>query len=552
MIIAALLAAAALDQAQAAFSQGDWAQAEAAALAVAQPPQAGAALNLAGLARFRAGKPAEALEALEAAGRAEDAPPAAPWHYNKAACLYQLERYAEAEAEYLQAASDASLAPLALVDAGYAALDGGSPERARALGAAAADLAADLESQLDQRAAKAYRSGLAAYDEGRYQQAREMFLRASGLDPAFGRSRIMAAASSWWLGRRIEARDELSRALSGHLEEADARAARDYLDALSPGLPARGSGLRGSLRLSAGFDSDPVQSGLSQPEDLPGTTAGGGSALSSAQADLAWRFRAGEKVFAELAYGFDQVAYVAPSAADRSLQLHSLSLSVEMAVRDWLRVGTSASGEMDFTGLGHFRGLQSSLRGGLWAAVDEGDLFSTRVDAGVARKYGIGNEFSYLTGTRTDVSAAEQLALGPVALDAGYAFRLDDIGTLAQRPGEVAPYGYSSHTFWIGARGGLGALSLEAAAGSEWRSYLAYAPGPPGPEQAGPSDHRWFASAAVGWRLTRGLAISLRYDLLSSRPEDDREFLCAPGEACGTPRASYDKHVVTLGTSISW
>src|SRR5207248_8692823 len=104
----------------------------------------------------------------------------------------------------------------------------------------AADLAADLESKLDERAADDYRSGLAAYDAGRYQEAREMFLRASGLDPAFGRSRIMAAASSWWLGRRLEARDELSRALQGNLAGDDARTARDYLDALSPGLPARG------------------------------------------------------------------------------------------------------------------------------------------------------------------------------------------------------------------------------------------------------------------------------------------------------------------------
>jgi len=61
-------------------------------LTAAHPPRAGAALYLAGLPRFRSGKPAEALEAIEAAGGQEDRPAAALWHYNRGACLYELGR----------------------------------------------------------------------------------------------------------------------------------------------------------------------------------------------------------------------------------------------------------------------------------------------------------------------------------------------------------------------------------------------------------------------------------------------------------------------------
>jgi len=160
--VVALAAAAAagpgaLQAAEAAFSQGDYQLADALATAAAEPPQEGAALYLAGLSRFRSGHPAEALEALDRAARASDPPAPGLFHYNRAACLYQLERFAEAEADYLQAAAlDPTLSTLSLVNAAYAALDGGSPERARQIAVRArasakpeeVDLVSDLESHI--------------------------------------------------------------------------------------------------------------------------------------------------------------------------------------------------------------------------------------------------------------------------------------------------------------------------------------------------------------------------------------------------------------------
>jgi tetratricopeptide (TPR) repeat protein len=156
-LLAAAAAAAAPDplaDARAAFAAGDYARAERLALAASAPPDADRALYLAALARFRAGRPADALEALDRARGGADS--AAAWHYNRAACLSELGRLAEAEREYLAAAEDATLAPVALVGAGFAALDAGDADRARALATRARGVAsgnavalvADLEAQL--------------------------------------------------------------------------------------------------------------------------------------------------------------------------------------------------------------------------------------------------------------------------------------------------------------------------------------------------------------------------------------------------------------------
>jgi hypothetical protein len=162
MILVAALASvlataspAGLDEARAAFSAGDYARAERLAVAAAETDPA-PALYLAGLARFRDGRPAEALEALDRAEAGADSP--AAWRFNRGACLYELDRHAEAEAAFLEAAADPAWEALALVNAGFAALDGEAPERARMLaararvaaaGGAALPLVEELEQALE-------------------------------------------------------------------------------------------------------------------------------------------------------------------------------------------------------------------------------------------------------------------------------------------------------------------------------------------------------------------------------------------------------------------
>ncbi len=93
LLVAAVDSPDLLEQARSAFADAEYDRAETLALEAARPPRAGAALYLTGLARFRSGRPAEALEALDQAGASEDAPAPAEWHYNRGACLYELGRH---------------------------------------------------------------------------------------------------------------------------------------------------------------------------------------------------------------------------------------------------------------------------------------------------------------------------------------------------------------------------------------------------------------------------------------------------------------------------
>lgn len=596
----------ALDTAQAAFSRGDFAQAESLALSVAQPPHAGGAWYLAGLARFRAGRPAEALEAFESAARAEDAPAVPAWQYNRGACLYELGRFAEAEAAYVEAASlDASLAPLSLVNAGFAALDDGAPARAQALAvrarAAASGAALDLVSELEQEiaaaegappapadpAAEEYRAGLAEYDAGRYPTAKEHFDRAAQLDPAAGRSQLMAGASALRLGDKAQARANLEQALRLNLDAPDADTARDYLDSLSSGLAARGRGLGAWGGVGTGFDNNVLQSGDARVDALSMSEGSQvRSPLATATLGLAYRGRLGERVFGEVAYGFDQFAYAAPSAADYSVQQHLLTGSVELELRRDARLGAAVSGELSFTGLATFRGLQSGAGGEAWFAFDESEFATARLQASWTGKAGAGAEFSYLTGTRLDVLAAQELRAGKVAASAYYRYRDEAIGTLSQSASVqpplpagaisstevyVIPFAYTSHTVGLTARALLGPVfKLGADLGAEWRDYksdsflqvtlldgrrLSF-------DRRLRQDLRLFAGAQVGLRLPHGFELTARYDVVINNSNTDARLPDLFPQACGAPdfnchgldygNKNYDKHLVTLEAGFTW
>lgn len=548
MIALLIAAAVSLAPAQEAFDSGEYARAEQLAL---QGEESGAALYLAALARFRAGHPDGALELLKRAGLAEE-PPAAPlWHFNQAACLYELNRFAEAEQEYLLAAEEESLAVVSLVNAAFAAMDGGAVPRARELATRARakvsderalDLVADLDAHLSaaehDKSIAEYKDGLDAYDAGNYTAARERFLRASALDPTDGRSRIMAAASAFRLGARGAAREEFGSALALHLDEADAQTARAYLDLLS-----KGGGWDGTARVAAGYDTNPQQTGLLEAFDPRVGAASVGSPLSSAEIGLSWRAAPGEdKVDFEFDYALSQLAYTDSTAADFSLQQHLVLASMQRPLTENLRGGFSIGGEVDFAGLANFRTLQTATRSGVFLSLAEGDRFSTRLDLGYSRKWGAGVEFAYLTGNRADAAVTQNLQLGVYTLDVGYAFRLEDIGS-ATIP-SVESFGYTGHTGWFSARmHPTERVSLELLGGVELRSYL-------GRDAAVQSQKRndqlLFGSATASLRVTSKLAVSLRYDLVNN----------SSNGAAGRPGAlddrSYRKGVLSLGTLIWW
>jgi tetratricopeptide (TPR) repeat protein len=575
MIPLFLAAVTAIAPAQSAFDRGDYARAEALAL---HGDPGGPALYLAALARFRAGNPQGALELLERAGRAADPPERALWHFNQAACLYELGRYAEAESEYLLAAQDPSLSVVSLVDGAFAALDGSSPKRARELAAQARtqarderalDLVSDLEAHIAvterATAVSVYKDGLDAFDAGDYSSARERFLKAVALDPADGRSRIMAAASALRLGSRGTARAELDRALALHLDEADARTARAYLDVLG-----KGYAFEGTARFAGGVDSNPEQVGLLQPSEFPAAAASRPSALSSADLNVGWHgpLRDDSDLALRVDYGFSEVAYVDPASADRSLQQHALTLSMQAPVSDRVRGGVSFGGQMDFAGLANFREMQVAGRLGGFLVLDESPPLSaqgslrhwstrTRLDLSVWRKQGSSQEFNYLTGNRVDALLSQELASGIFTFAGGYGYRIDAIGSdnfavaRCGGPGcgSLESFGYTGHTFWVSARAQpVQRVSLELASGLELRSYLQ---SDDLFDRGGRSfemdrkDRLFFAGVSASLRLTSAVALSARYDLV------DNSSNVGPGPS-GVQGRSYTKQVASIGTLFGW
>lgn len=589
-LVAMLVAADPLAEARQAFAEGRYAEAEQLALQAAQPPRQGAALYLVGLARFRAGRPAEALEALDAAGGAEDAPERAGWSFNRGACLYALERFAEAEQAFLEATTDESLARVAWVNAGFAALDAGSPERAAQWAERAGPGASEREAVLveellslvarargraEDEAAEVYRQGLAAFDAGRFEEARAFFLQAAKGDTTSGRALLMAGASAYRLGERGTAREDITSALARQLETRDGRTARDYLDRLSFGLRVHGRGFRVSGGSGLGFDSNVLQVGVAA-RDVGTGLAGTASAFAEVGLGLVARFRLSDTLFADLSYGGTQRAYELTAARDYSLQLHRATAALEWDVARRVRLGASSWGDLFFTGLSGFRGLQASVSGSAWLALDESEWTSTRLDVSLARKVGLVSEFSYLTGQRLDATLSQELRLRALGLTAWYRYREDRIGTLVQTvTGStsreyVIPFAWRGHAVGASSRLVLNErLDASLSAEVERRdylgdSYLRVQVADGSQEEWGRrrrEDVRFVLGPSVSARLSNRLQLSARYELLVNASNVDTR-LADPSGACAAPdylchrydytNGNYQKHLVMLELGATW
>ncbi|KFE71404.1 tetratricopeptide repeat protein [Hyalangium minutum] len=586
---------ASLTEAQQAFAEGRYEGAEQLALQAAKPPQEGAALYLVGLARFRSGRPADALEALEAAGKAQDAPERAPWNFNRGACLYELGRFEEAEQAFLQAAADESLSRVAWVNAGFAALDAGFPERAAQWAARAKAGAAERELALVEELLsevahakgatvsagdESYRQGLTSFDAGRFEEARTHFLEAAKWEGSSGRARLMAGASAYRTGDRVAAREDIVTALALRLEPRDREVARDYLDRLSYGLRSSGQGLGASVGAGVGYDSNVLQVGVAARDGSLGSrTLDTASQFVEVGLGLVARLRLSDTVFSELSYGGSQRAYTESSASDYSLQLHRAGAAVEWDAVRRLRLGASANGEVYFTGISAFRGLQASATGSVWVALDENELTSTRLDASFSRKVGLASEFSYLTGRRLDATLSQDLRLRKFLLTGWYRYREDRIGTLMQSASSggsgllqeyVIPFAWAGHATGASARWELGeGFEASLYAGLEWRRYLSESflrvQLLDGSEQEWGHrqrrDTRLVLGPALSAQLGKHLQLSVRYDFLSNDSNVDTR-LADPADACEAPdyvchrydytNGNYQKHQPMLELSGTW
>ncbi|NOK13361.1 tetratricopeptide repeat protein [Corallococcus exercitus] len=590
LLLVALAAGEPLEDARQSFAAGRYAEAEQQAL---QAEPSGAALYLVGLARFRTGRPAEALEALDAAGHAPDAPEPDAWNFNRGACLYALGRFVEAEEAFARVREGAPLARAAWLNAGFAAFDAGAPDRAaqwaeRAAAGASTEEALQVEelrallAPVANEGDEAYRQGLASFDAGRFDEARALFLRAATRQPDSGRARLMAGASAWRLGSRTEALEDLRAALKLTLSPLDRRTAHQYLDLLSYGLRSSGPGSWASASLGPGFDSNVLQVGVAA-RDVSGANADvvTASAFAEASVGLTARLRLSDRLFAALSYGGSQRAYSGSSVRDYSLQLHRATAAVEWEAARQVRVGLLAGGDLFFTGLEDFRGLQASVNANAWLAWDEAAHTTTRLDLGAAGKDGLGEEFAYLTGPRLDATLSQEWRLGLANATAWYRYRQDRIGTLEQSFTSVdetlasrtyvIPFGFTAHA--VGASGRwqpLPWLTASLDADVEWRRYLednslrVVTTG--GDTETWNvrrrHDTRFVLGPTVSARLSSHLRLIARYELLVNRSNIDMRLTDDDAAACegaahlchayDATNGNYEKHGVMLQLEAAW
>jgi hypothetical protein len=504
-----------LDEARRAFAAGDYASAERLALEAAADDPA-PALYLAGLARFRAGRPAEALEALDRSEAGADSP--AAWRFNRGACLYELGRHAEAEAAFLGAAADPAFEALALVNAGFAALDGGAPERARELAARA-------------RASAAGGPALGLVEE--LEQA---------LEPAPGGAPAPAPAAS-------------------------------------PSPPASGSATTTAAtvwaRAESGWDDDALRAGTgaverpgSAPEVQSGFVAAGVGAQLAAPVGNA-------TVVA--GYGLEQLAYLEEAAQDYSVQQHDLLLAVRARRGSSLLLEAALFGQYALTGLSDLRGMQAAGGLRLAAALEWGGRQTTHALVGATAKDGRGEEFAPLDGSRLEVVASHDVRLDPLLLVAGYRFQLERIGevttVLPPLPAGspicpvgctatgVEPLSYAGHTGWVGLRVEPRPwLRIDVTGGVEGRSALddlrTVLTTPGGAETSAGrrhrSDLRGFGSEMLALRLAADLHLTLRHEWLVNRTRLEPASSGSGPGARGTATSTWDKHVLGAGVAVEW
>jgi hypothetical protein len=290
-------------------------------------------------------------------------------------------------------------------------------------------------------------------------------------------------------------------------------------------------------------------------------------------------FRLSDVLFADLSYGGTQRTYASSSAEDYSLQLHRAAVAVEWEAARRVRLGASSWGDVFFTGLSDFRGLQASITGSAWLALDESEHTSTRLDVSLARKAGLGSEFSYLSGRRLDATLSQELRFRLLAMTAWYRYREDRIGTLVQSASGastgttqeyVIPFAWTGHAAGASARLVLGEYfdaGLDAEV--EWRNYLSDSS--LRVQAADGSTEEWnlrrredvrFALVpTVSARLSKHLRLSARYELLVNTSNVDTR-LADPAGTCTAPdylchrydytNGNYQKHLVMLELGATW
>ncbi len=467
----------------------EWDRAAAlAALASARAGDSADAAMVVGLARFRAHEPALAIAPFARAVALD--PASATLRFNLAAALYQAGHFADAEGAYLAAATrDEHLAPLALLDAGMAMLDGGHPDRAlphllaaekaaRAAGQKpVADEARSMIDSLAHRSARAAapelqrltHAGTEALRAHRYVDAVALYRHAFDVAVAEGAAAADRAELQYDLGHALWRANDLvaaARALSNAVELApsesafyymlglvhfDAGADRDAklaLDrAVALGLPAaearraadilrtltatrRGEQSRFYLevRVAGGLDTNVPQSGVlvtAQPAAGDATA----SPFLEADLDFFWRPAGTSRNGFSVEYRFGQLAYLSDELDLYSLQEHDLTISGSWTPLPRLTLELGVDGYILFSGVETFTTFQTGASIGPRFQIREPHGFETRLRAQHIFKHSLDPTYDYLAGNRDEAGVSELWRDPRDRVSLSYLFAREGIGT---------------------------------------------------------------------------------------------------------------------------
>jgi tetratricopeptide (TPR) repeat protein len=367
----------ALAPAREALDQHDYGRALSLANAwLAQRPSDREGHVVAGLATFRQGDYAAALEHFDVAIAGGVTSASLALGFNRGSCLYSLGRMEEAERAFLATAAargaaeeDVQLAVVALLNAGFAALELGALERARLH-------LTQLQALDTERAFAAHAAELAAEIEVHAAADASPVPRGSGNEP-------MTTAAT-------------AAAARNQATEPDG----------AVGLSRIGPGFGASLTLGGGYDGNATQSDLRVSGLLAAAQEGG--AFGRMQGVVLHGHAWTDQLFMLVQYDVEQLAY-APSELDAyAAQEHALELALEGRTGGGVRLGGALRGRVAWSGLRDMQLFDAGAGGELNASVTYAQRLQTALFAAAMRDEVVLEGLEFLTSTRLEVGLVQR------------------------------------------------------------------------------------------------------------------------------------------------
>ena len=391
-----------------------------------------------GLVHMRRNEPALGLAAFDAAleGTLDDASDRPVIAFNRGVCLFDLERYDEAERSFLAAAEQArgSLGALAMLNAGFAAYEAGAPANARAHLTRAKQLDPDNELAAQLAELEADLDASPAADNATVEEGDE--------NPS-AVARYQAGIAAYGRGAWSTARSELTTARALGLDEDRDAAALAYLDLISGGLRRAGRELNYSIELGVGYDSNVTQNGLGDSNALLDLQSSAeADAFGRAQLGLGYGAALSEPTFMRVDYGVQQLMYSKETIDVMNAQDHDLTVALEHRLTPVVRVQGSLLGSLSLMGLRDLRPLSWSGGGEATLGFDYGDGFASEASVLVLGTDVLAEELPFLAGHRIEVELAQEYRQRGLSVGGELGYRVESLGTQTfqtEPPDDVCP-----------------------------------------------------------------------------------------------------------------